>query len=263
MYEWLEASKVALTLAFLLYASWSDYKSREVSDLVWVLLAPSGLTLTVLHLFLTQQTRLLITLTLSTLVISGLSIALFYLNLFGGADAKALIILSLIFPFPPFFLQPRLGIVFPIYPTSIINNTFLFAALTSVFIAFHNVLLRSKYGEGLFKGLEEEPWWRKLLVLVTGYKVEPSELLSKTYLYPLEKLVEEDGSTKRRLRVFVHAEEEREETLAKVKKLLERSPGRIWATPGLPLIVFMTVGFVTTLLLGDIILWAVFRPTRL
>lgn len=260
MYDWLEGLKTIMALMILLYASWSDYRLREVSDRAWAVLAPAGLVLTLLHILLTRQNHLLITLALSSLIVSALSIALFYLGFFGGADAKALISLSLTFPYPSSLLKPHLDAIFPLFAISILNNTVLFAALSAIYIATRNVLWRIRTGERLFQGLEEEPSWKKLLALITGYKVEASKLQNTLYLYPLEDLVEaEDGGIKRRLRVFVRADEEREAGISNIKKYSGALSDMVWVTPGLPLLVFMTIGLVTALFLGDIVLWLVFR----
>ncbi|MBE0511894.1 hypothetical protein IBX38_02455, partial [Candidatus Bathyarchaeota archaeon] len=50
--EMLDAARVAVCLAFLTYASWSDYRTREVSNMVWAILAPSALALTAFQFFM-------------------------------------------------------------------------------------------------------------------------------------------------------------------------------------------------------------------
>ena len=37
------AASIAVSLAVLFYASWSDYKTREVSNRVWAIYAPIAL----------------------------------------------------------------------------------------------------------------------------------------------------------------------------------------------------------------------------
>lgn len=40
-----DAARTGLVVLFFLYSSWSDYKSREVSDKVWIILGPLSLAL--------------------------------------------------------------------------------------------------------------------------------------------------------------------------------------------------------------------------
>ena len=43
------ATKIIVSLIFLLYASWSDYKSREVSNKLWIIYAPIALILSLIE----------------------------------------------------------------------------------------------------------------------------------------------------------------------------------------------------------------------
>ncbi|MFB0523269.1 MAG: prepilin peptidase, partial [Candidatus Bathyarchaeia archaeon] len=79
----LEGARVSLCLIFFLYASWSDYKTREVSNTVWMVLAPLALVLTSVQ-FLAFSPESLNTLVLSFVLTSALSIVLFYAGAFGG-----------------------------------------------------------------------------------------------------------------------------------------------------------------------------------
>jgi preflagellin peptidase FlaK len=88
----------------MVYASWSDWKKREVSNKVWAVLAPLALLLTSIQYVLFDGDLLLYV--LSFAVTSGLAIVLFYAGAFGGADAKALICLSLALPQYPASLSP-------------------------------------------------------------------------------------------------------------------------------------------------------------
>jgi len=262
MYEWLEGVKIGLSLILLSYASWHDYRKREVPNEVWMLLAPSGLILTLAQIFIASQGSLF-TLALSFLTVTGIALALFYLGIFGGADAKALICLSLILPFPPASLRPHLGIISPLFSLSIFDNAILSSALTTVGILAYNLTWRVKTGEKLFEGLEGESSWRKLLALITGYKVEPTKFGEKPHLIPLERLTEEEnGRITRHLRVLINVNEE-EKGIENLDRFSEKMRGKIWATPSLPFIIFIAIGLVITLFLGDIILWLAFQIIKI
>jgi len=262
MYEWVEGVKIGLSLILLSYASWHDYRKREVPNGVWMLLAPSGLILTLAQIFIASQGSL-ITLALSFFTVTGIALVLFYLGVFGGADAKALICLSLILPFPPASLRPPLGVISPLFPLSIFDNAILASALTTVGILAYNLTWSAKAGEKLFEGLEGESSWKKFLALVTGYKVELTEFREKPHLIPLERLTEEEnGRITRHLRVFINVNEEETGT-ENLDRFCEKLNGKIWATPSLPFIIFITVGLLLTLFLGDAILWLAFQIIKI
>lgn len=256
MYEWLETVKIGLSLIFLSYASWQDYRYREVSNKVWILFAPLGLTLTFFHIFLTQQSFLFIMLVASFLVVSGISVTLFYLGFFGGADAKAFICLSITLPWGPILFKRHLKVISAIFSLSVFDDAILASSLTAVGMVVYNILWRVKTGERLFEGLERESPWKKFLALITGYKVELSKIGKKLHLVPLEEISEgEGGRVIRNLRVFVRADEDMEARIARVNKFSGKLDGKIWVTPNLPFIIFITIGLVVALLLGDVLLW--------
>jgi archaeal preflagellin peptidase FlaK len=94
----LTTARVVLSLVFLLYASWSDYKTREVSNRVWMFFAPLALLLSVAEMLLFSQTKLF-GFGLSFVVTTVIALLLFYAGAFGGADSKALICIALALPF--------------------------------------------------------------------------------------------------------------------------------------------------------------------
>jgi len=245
--------RVAVVISFMLYASWSDIKTREVSNKVWAVLGPVGLALTLIQMFLTGSYLMLDDFALAFLITTGLAIGLFYLGFFGGADAKALICLSVSLPFiPNEFFSPFFSLI-PFLPISVFFN----AILTSISVALY-ALLRNVFwvasGKPLFEGLKSEPLSKKLASLFTGYKVKVADL-DKIYLYPIEKIEEtpEDGIT-RKFQVFVQAEAEREAAVNKIEEFSKRGLVKeVWVTPALPFLVFITVGLFASLLFGDII----------
>jgi len=255
----LDGVRVAVCLAFLVYASWSDYKTREVSNMVWAVLAPSAFALTALQ-FLFFAPELLYTYVLSFIITSALSIALFYAGAFGGADAKALICLSLALPsYPTYLLERPRNIVSPIFPVIVFTNAILLAALTVVYAVLRNLAWKSRNEKELFEGLEKESIGRKILTLLCGYKVKIAQLQTVEHLYPLEDVyVTETGESRRKLLVFPK-DEEREAIVARI--LEAASEGKlekeVWVTPGLPMLIFITVGLIVALTFGDII-WAIF-----
>jgi preflagellin peptidase FlaK len=255
--EMLDAARVAICLAFLTYASWSDYKTREVSNMVWVVLAPLALALTAFQ-FLMFAPESMYTYFLSFAITSALAIALFYAGAFGGADAKALICLSLALPTYSMHLLQQSWFISPLFPVTVFTNGVLLAAVSVVYALFRNLLWKSKTKKGIFEGLEKESVGRKILTLLCGYKVKIAELGKKEHLYPLEDVyVNETGESRRKLLVFPK-DEEREEIVARILGAADEGEleDDVWATPGLPMLIFITAGLIVALAYGDIV-WAV------
>ena len=260
--EIFEAAKVTLSLAFLLYASWSDYKTREVSNRVWMLFAPSALLLSIVELLLYEPSRLsLFGLSFGVTVV--IAFILFYSGGFGGADSKALMCIALALPFAPTTLfTPILALgVSPlaqnIFPLTIFSNSVLVAAFSGVALLFYNLFWRIKTGKKVFEGtLASEPFWKKVLVLITGYRVSVAKLQAKWHIYPMEDITEENGEdpAKRKL-VVVPKDEGRDEIVARLSKAVDagKIDANVWATPGLPMLIFVTVGLIIALLFGDIV----------
>jgi len=253
MNQLLDAARVALCLVFLLYASWSDYKSREVSNRVWAVFGPTALALTAFQ-FLFFSPDLLITYFLSFAVTSVLAIVIFYVGGFGGADAKALMCIALALPIYPANLLPQPeGFISPLFPLTIFTNSVLLGALSVFYALLRNLLWKMRHGK-LFQGLESEPFSRKGLALLSGYKV-PLSKLERGFMFPLEDIESgEGGKGRRRLMVFPK-DEGREEIIARIRKNVDRNVLElgVWATPGLPLLIFVTAGLIIALLYGDIV----------
>lgn len=265
MQEILDIARTTVSLAFLLYASISDYKTREVSNTVWILFAPVGfaLTFTQVYIFMPDQLYLY---GISFGLTSAFAVLLFYAGGFGGADAKALMCLALAVPFyPGSAFAPLSGQNSPIseilFPVSVFSNAVLFAATTAVYLFLRNMFWRLKSGNELFgKNYENQSMGRKILVLITGYKVPLSKLKEKWHMYPMEDIEQNaDGATKRKLLV-IPRDEGRNETVQRLASAAEDGKIKrdVWATPGLPMLIFITVGLIISLFFGDII-WVLVR----
>lgn len=258
-----DGTRTILCLSFLIYASWNDYKTREVSNKVWIILGPSALALTAFQ-FVVIATELLLTFVLSFVVTSALALLVFYAGGFGGADAKALICISLALPvYPSYLLHQPSGLFSPLFPLTIFTNSVVLGSFSVFYALFRNLLWTARKREGLFQGLETESLGRKILALLSGYKIQVSKLRSG-HMFPLEDVqVNNEGKKEVKLLVFPK-DEEREEI---VNRLLEnvktertdgKTDGWVWVTPGLPLLIFITAGLVIALVYGDFV-WMLFH----
>ncbi|MEM2688736.1 MAG: A24 family peptidase C-terminal domain-containing protein [Candidatus Bathyarchaeia archaeon] len=265
MQAFIEAAKIGLTTFFLFYASWSDYKTREVSNNVWILFAPPAFALTFSELFLFDF-EMLPFYGLCFALTSAFAIILFYAGGFGGADAKALMCLALALPFyPSELLTPLLGETSPImemfFPAAVFSNSVILAALTAIYLLFHNILWRLKTGELLFEGEQRKASiGKRLLIMATGYKVHIRQLKEKWHVYPLEDVENTEEDEVRRKLLVLPKDEEREAIVKRLEKAVEAGKIRekVWATPGLPMLIFMTAGLVLALVCGDVV-WALVR----
>jgi len=114
----------------------------------------------------------------------------------------------------------------------------------------------SRGGRRLFDGFEEEPAWRKMLAFISGYRTDFSKLKGK-HLYPMEQVSGSDGKTVRRFRFFFDVEADQGETVRELEMHVKKRliPREVWVSPGLPMLVFFTLGYVFSITLGDITIW--------
>jgi archaeal preflagellin peptidase FlaK len=260
------AIKVSLSLGFLLYASWSDYKTREVSNRVWLYYAPIALLVSLGELLLYESTRLPY-FGLSFTLTAVFALALFYTGVFGGADSKALMCIGLALPFAPEILAPFLSdglspISQIIYPLTIFSNAVLFAAASGIYMLFHNIFWHKKNGKNMFaSNLASESLMKKFVILITSYKVTIAKLRDKWHIFPMEDIDEETSEHpfKRRL-MIVPKDEGRDDVLDRLDNGIDagKIDGYVWATPGLPMLIFVTLGLVAALLFGDVV-WLLVR----
>lgn len=191
---------------------------------------------------------------------AAFAIILFYSGGFGGADAKALMCLALALPFyPETLFEPFFGGTSPIsqtfFPITIFSNSVLLAAATAIYMVLRNILWRQKTGRELFEeGLESESFGRKLLVLITGYRISIDSLKEKWHLYPLEDLEDAENELRRKIIVFPK-DEDRDAIVKRLTKATEagKIQNGVWATPGLPMLIFITAGLIIALFFGDIV----------
>jgi preflagellin peptidase FlaK len=258
------AANVTLSLAFLVYASWSDYKTREVTNRVWVIYAPLALILTLAGILLNEQ-ELLAKLSLFGLsfgVTAAFALILFYSGGFGGADSKALMCIALALPFStetlfhpilPSGISPLSQILFPL---TIFSNSVLFAAASGIYMLLRNLIQRTTTGTKLFEGtLAAESIGKKILVLVTGYKVPFAKLKEKWHIYPMEDVKDNGENPPERKLIVVPKDEGRNGIIERLSNAIGtgKISNRVWVTPGLPMLIFVTIGLIVALLFGDLV----------
>jgi hypothetical protein len=144
-----------------------------------------------------------------------------------------------------------------LFPLTIFSNAVLFAAASGIYMLLRNLIWRITTGKKIFEGaLGTEGIGKKMLVIITGYKVSVAKLKEKWHVYPMEDVEEENGETplKRKL-VVVPRDEHRDEIVERLSKAVDagKIDAYVWATPGLPMLIFVTIGLIVALLFGDIV----------
>jgi len=249
----------AVTICVLAYGSWSDLMTREVPDRLWIVFAPVACALMFTRIWLSPE--LAVILIVSAALTALLSVAIFYIGLYGGADAKALICVGLANPTFPLLMKPLLGSFHPFFPIVMFTNSVLCSLLVLLYVASRNLERWLSSRGSFFNGFKVESFWRKLLASICGYKVDFSVLEDRLYLYPMENVQEKDGEVERRLRVHFRAEEDRDKLVGNLKQYVSRGivPSEVWVTPGIPMIVFFLAGYALTMVFGDILVYGILQ----
>jgi preflagellin peptidase FlaK len=243
---------IIVTLVVFALASAFDLRTREVPDWVWLVYGPTGLTLTAIWLLVDSSEILFAVLSIGLTTL--LSLALLYFGVFGGADAKAIICMGIALPLAPSSYVTLVGHVQPFFPVVVVIMGFVCSVSVVFWIGLRNLWRRS-HGHDLFEGLHNESLPTRVLAALTGYSTDISRLRSTFYLYPIEEVVEDATGAHRRFHLFFNAEADRDQMISDFTKSLGKVgfPSRVWVSPGLPMLLFMLVGLVITLVAGDLI----------
>lgn len=246
-----EYMSIFITLLVFGLAAVSDLKTREVADKVWLIYGPLGLALTLFRSYVDPSHLLLTVLSVGFSILVAFGLVFFGLS--GGADGKAMICLGLTLPLPPSIVSPFLGFVHPFYPIIVLVTGYVCSFSVAIVLLGRNTLSFAKGRSDLFRGLESESMGKKALALVTGYPERVTRLKSTFYLYPMERVVEDGGRAHRSLLLYSNVGVDRDQTVSEFIESLAKvgSPGKVWVTPGLPMLVFLLLAVLITLVVGD------------
>ncbi|MEM3736663.1 MAG: prepilin peptidase [Candidatus Bathyarchaeia archaeon] len=242
--------KLSVGLTFLMWASYHDLKAREVPNTVWSVFLPTAAGLTVFESYtLGSPTEINLLKLASAGASIGLFVAISYLGFYGGADSKALTGLALLFPLPPASLNPPLGYVIIVFPLVIFFNSLLISLAAIPYVVFSNLRWRHKTSIGLFDGYRKESLLRKAAAIALCKKIRSVEVK------PYDMLAEEPHSdscdSQRKLVLFRRVDESYQLPRA------EEIPQYVFVSAALPMLVFITLGFLTSLIFGDILFWLI------
>ncbi|MCX6649580.1 MAG: prepilin peptidase [Candidatus Bathyarchaeota archaeon] len=241
--------RVALSIGMLSYASYKDIKTREISDLVWIIFGVAGLILNIYEFY--NGTLGLLPLLVAVGFSIGFSILTGYLGLFGGADLLAIIVIGLLNPVAPVlgFKSPLISSV--IFPLTVISNSVLIAASGMVVVFFYNLMnIRDMK---IFQGYIPISPWRRIMLFLTGLNKDINTIRGPPFEYPLEKIGEYDTVTLLLMPNFFD-DAGAVETIKKLR-LMERK--RVWVSYSLPFLFVLEMGYLSSILFGDFTLWLV------
>jgi preflagellin peptidase FlaK len=249
----LDIVRQLLVLSMLGYASFKDIRTREVNDLIWIIFGALGLILDVYEIY--SGSLGIIDLGLSLLFVVLFSFFSGYLGFFGEADLFAFIVLGLLQP-----VAPNLGIQYlwftPLFfPLTLISNAILLSAATSIIVLVSNLITAGGKGP-IFSGHESEPVWRKFILLISARKIGIDAVAGPPYHYPLEYVNPGTGELGLRLRPDLSNDE-------KANKIFQdlRNAGylAIWVSSTLPFLFFLALGYIVSIMFGDIVMFLVSR----
>jgi hypothetical protein len=150
------------------------------------------------------------------------------------------------------------GYAYPFLPILVMLTAFVYSGLVVIWILSKNLSRYLQTGElGFFGALADEPCWKKAFAIMSGYPVGLRELRTSIHLYPMEKITQEGDRAKRQL-IFSLNIAERDELISKLDAVVRENFSEIdfeklklWATPGLPMLLFIFIGFLSSLIFGD------------
>ncbi|ARM77088.1 A24 family peptidase C-terminal domain-containing protein [Acidianus manzaensis] len=221
-----------------IHASILDIKYREIDLKIWALYSP----LVIFIIFYIKSINLL--LYSYSLGVSLILLYIFYrFSLMGGADIFAILISGLanakVYPF------------LNIFPTSFLSQLgieplviMLYSSILIFLMSLFNFLKNFKYTKDLSLS-------QRILIALSAKRIKVKDFLNSKFLFPLTQ-INENGD--RELRTTFSIEEDDKEWREKFRNLL--SNGRIkeddyiWVAYGIPVIPYMFIGFLLSLLVG-------------
>jgi len=239
----LDILKILFCAPFLIYSCYSDIKTRRVTNKLWLVMLAGGSPF-ILYDIYSEGFVYLPHLFISVGLIFMFVYLLFQMGTFGGADAKSLIVLSIILP-----VYPRLyisGMNLPInkplidlFAFGIFGNAVLLTIVVPLGLAVYNL---AKMGFRI-----DKPAY-----IFIGYKAKITELAGR-HIKLIENFEEIDGTIKQRFKRG--GVEVNEKVISELKTLSEKGLIRneVWVTPGLPFMIPITLGFFVAALYGDLI----------
>ena len=251
-FQWdstLDILRVLVATAILGYSCVTDWKVRRAPNALWYVMGGFGVIFGLYQLWLNDfNLSFLIWLGAGVLFIYMLVYLIFRVGGFGGADAKALIAIAIMFPLYPaidlagFNFPISDDIMSPVFALAVLGNAVVLNIIVPLCMLLYN-LTSTPPSELLSNPVGA----------FTGYRARIGDLKGK-HLRLMHHYGEEDGNVQKRW-VFKGSEIDD----SSVKELAKwRDAGKIgdkvWVTPKLPFLIPITLGFLVGVFYGDILM---------
>jgi len=239
---------ITLCFLFLVYASWSDVKTGTVPNKLWLIAGIGGCLLCFCKCVLFDQIRILVTTAFSLAVAFSLSLGLFKMKLFGGADAKALTTMSI---FVPTVIPLLPSSTFPLLVSlSTIVNLMVFVILVYL-VNFSYNLFGYLFGEEVLRVSRIRSM--KKFPLLVAYRKMPLHIQGSKGVFHLFSGRSEAPLT---LVIIEHAQDIKCRTPnGELDNMSPKCPiAEAWTPLRIPIILLLTLSLFTSLLFGDLFL---------
>ncbi|NIP31085.1 MAG: hypothetical protein GTN59_11135 [Candidatus Dadabacteria bacterium] len=224
----LDSIRLFTGILILVYASYTDIKTRRASNILWLIMGSIGAILLLVQYLIIGFENLIYLIFIPVMI--GLVYLLFQLRLiFGGADAKALMAIAILVPIEPIINQ------FPIWKeTPMPFSWSIFANSIIIFLFIPISLLVFN----LIKGNLKFPY------ALLGYKMNINNARDK-FVWPLEQFI--DGKRK-----FVYMPKDFDVS-EEYDEFEKHNINEIWVTPKIPFMIPLLIGYIFAFIFGDIL----------
>lgn len=240
----LDILKIIFCIPFLIYSCYSDIKTRRVTNKLWLIMLTGAFFFIIYDVSKYSASYYLVRLFISVGFIYAFMYIIFRIGMFGGADAKLFIVLSVIFPIYP--ALNYFGYNFPLnkplidlFAYNIFDNTVILLVVSPIVLTAYNLIKNGLHAN-------------KSLFIFIGYRTKISELPGK-HIKMIQNFEEVDGKVQFR---FKWGGVEIDETIIReLKSLSEKGliKDEVWVTPGIPSMVPITAGFFIAIFYGDLL----------
>lgn len=231
----LDGARFVVGAALLFFASVSDLRTRRVTNTAWIVGATAGLVFLAIEYAVLDRPLDWVPLAIIPLIIL-ITYGLWYFHLLaGGADAKAIMMLAILIPFPVGW--DLAGRVLPLWPSplppafSVFANSLLVFLLIPLLFLVWNLAHRDLRFPAMF----------------LGYTMGVDRA-AKSFVWVTER-VDEEGRVRQ---VLLSSKMSREEQAENLEALRRSGRTRVWVTPKIPFMVPLFGGYVAAFFVGDV-----------
>jgi preflagellin peptidase FlaK len=224
----IDISRLAVGIFILLYASYTDIKTRRASNFLWIIMGLAGGILLLAQYFLIGFENILMLIFVPIMI--GFVYLLFQFRLlYGGADAKALMALTILVPFFPSISNfPLFGKSAMPFPWVLLVNSLFMFLIIPISLFFYNLFHKNLKFPHAF----------------LGYFSSIDKARTK-FLWPLEII--DNGKKKLSLRPKNFDVDDEFNAFEK------EGVTDIWVTPKVPFMIPLLIGFIFSFIFGDIL----------